>query len=95
MASNAEFLNGLRDSLGASLRDLIAEHHRVQSWLGVDVQDRHLFQERIALGHLGTDTAVLHNDFQIEQALDRLGDDVQSRNANFNRKARPFVLDNV
>ena len=54
-----------------------------------------MFEERIALGHLTTHIAVLHNDFQIDQVLDRLGKEVQLRNANFIRNASPFVLDNV
>ena len=95
IASLAEFLDGLRESLGASLKDLIAEHHGLKLWLGVDVQYRHMFEERIAVGHLTTHTAVLHNDFQIDQVLDRLGEEVQFRNANFLRNASPFVLDNV
>ena len=40
-------------------------------------------------------TAVLHNDFQIDQVLDPLREKVQLRNANFLRNASPFVLDNV
>ena len=48
VACLAEFLNGLRESLGASLRDLIAEHHGLKLWLGVDVQYPNLFEKRIA-----------------------------------------------
>ena len=40
-------------------------------------------------------TAVLHNDFQIDQVLEPLREKVQLRNANFLRNASPFVLDNV
>ena len=54
-----------------------------------------MFEERIAVGHLATHTAVLHNAFQIDQVLDRLGEEVQLRNTNFLRNASPFVLDNV
>ena len=52
-----------------------------------------MFEERIAVGHLPTDTAVLHNDFQIDQVRDRLREEVQLRNANFIRNGSPFVLD--
>ena len=54
-----------------------------------------MFEQRIAAGHLTTHTAVLHNDFQTDEVLDRLGEEVQLRNVNFLRKASPFVLDNV
>ena len=64
-------------------------------WLRVDVQYRHMFAERIAVRDLSTHTAVLHNEFQINQVLDRLGDEEQFRNANFFRNASHFVLDNV
>ena len=69
IARLAEFLEGLRESLGASLRDLITEHHGLKLGLGVDVHYRHMFEERIALWHRITHTAVLHNDFQIDQVL--------------------------
>ena len=95
VASLPEFLEGLPVSHGAGLRDLIAQHHGLKVWLGVDVEYRHMFAERIAVGHLITRTAVLHNDFQIYQVLDRLGAEVQFRNAKFLRNASPFVLDNV
>ena len=45
--------------------------------------------------HLSTPTADIHNNFQIDQVLDRLGEEVQLRNANFLHNASPFVLDNV
>ena len=54
-----------------------------------------MFEERIAVGHLITHTTVLHNDFQIDQVHDRLGEEVQFRNANFLRNTSPFGLDNV
>ena len=54
-----------------------------------------MFEDRIAVGDLSTDTAVLHNDFQIDQVVYRLGEGLQLRNANFIRNASPFVLDNV
>ena len=91
----AEFLDGLRVSFIASLRDLIAEHHGGKLWIGVDVQYRHMFEERIEVGHLITYTAVLHNDFQIDQGLHRLSEEVLFRNAIFIRNPVPFVLDNV
>ena len=77
------------------MRDLIAENHGLKLWLGFDVQSRRMFEERIALGHLNTHTAVLHNDFQMDQVFDRLAEKVQLRNANFLRNASPFLLDNV
>ena len=95
MASLAEFLAGLRVSLSASMRDLLAEHHGLKLWLGVDVQYRLMFEERIAVGHLSTHTDVLHNHFNIDQVPDSLGEEVQFCNANFLRNASPFVLDNV
>ena len=75
--------------------DLIAEQHGLRLWLGVDVQYRRNFQERIAVGQLSTHTAVLPKDFQSDQLLDWLAETVQFRNANFLRNARHFVLDNV
>ena len=54
VASLPEFLDGLRESLGASLGDLIAEHQGVKLWLVLDVQYRHMFEERIAVVHLTT-----------------------------------------
>ena len=54
-----------------------------------------MFEERIAVRHLTTQTAVLHNDFQIDQVQDRLGEEVQFGHANFLRNANPFVLDKV
>ena len=95
IASLAEFRDGLRESLGASLRDLVAEHHVLKLWLSVDKKYWLMFEERIALGYLTTHTAVLHNEFQINQVLDRLAQEVQFRNANFLPTASPFVLDNV
>ena len=64
LASLSEFLDeelsqrerGKRESLGASLRDLIAEHHGLKLWLGVDVQYPHMFEELIAVGYLTTHT---------------------------------------
>ena len=64
-------------------------------WMCVDLQYRHIFEVRIAVGHLTTHTAVLHNDFQIDQVLDRLEEEVQLHNSNFLRNASPFVLDTV
>ena len=95
IASLAEFLDGLRESLGASLRDLIAEHHGLKMWLGVDVQYRNMFEERIDVGDVRTHTAVMHNDFQIEQVVERLGQEVQFRKANIPPNASTFVLDNI
>ena len=95
MGSLAEFLEALRESLSASLRDLLAEHHGLKLWLGVDVQYRHMFPGLIAVGPLSTHTAVLHKDFKSDQVLDRLGEEVHFRNAKFLLNASPFVLDNM
>ena len=78
----AEFFHGLRESLVASLVHLIAEHHELKFWRGIDVPYRHMFHERTAVGHLTTHSAVLHKEFQIDQVLDRLDEEVQFRNAN-------------
>ena len=56
---------------------------------------RHMFEERIAVGHLTTHTALMHNDFQIDQVLERLGVVVHLRKGNFLRNASPFVLVNI
>ena len=56
VSSLTEFLHGLRESLGSSLRDLIAEHQGLKLWLGVDMQYRHTLDERVAVGHLTTHT---------------------------------------
>ena len=95
IASFPEFLDGLRESLGAGVRDLIAEHNGLKMWLGVHVLYRDMFWERIVVGHLTTHIVFLHNDFQSEQGLDRLGDDVPLRNSNFLPYASPFVCNNA
>ena len=67
VASLAEFLDGLRSSLGARIRDLISEHHGHKCGLGVDVTYRHMAEEPLAVGHLSTYRAVLPNDFPKER----------------------------
>ena len=62
---------------------------------GTDVEYGHKFEERIAVRHLTTHTAILDNDFQIDQVLYRLAEEVHFRNANFLSNASPFLLDNV
>ena len=71
-ASLPEFLDGLRESIGASLRELIAEHDGLQLLLGVDDQYRHMSEVRIAVAQLTTHRDVLHNDLQINQVIARL-----------------------
>ena len=93
--SLAEFIESLCESMQHTLTELMAEHHGLKLWVGVDVQYRNMFEERIASGHLTIQTAVLHNDFQINQVFSRLGEEVHMRNANFLRNASPFVLDNI
>ena len=90
-----EFLEIQRESMQHTLNELMAEHHGLKVWVGVDVQHRHMLEERVATGHLTTHTAVLNNDFQINQVFSRLGQEVQMRKANFLGKASPFVLDNI
>ena len=63
-------------------------------WLKVDVQYLDILQERIAIGHLTTHSGALH-DFQIDQVVDRVGDELQFRNANFLGNGCHFVLDIV
>ena len=53
-----------------------------------------MFEDRIAVGHLATQSAKQHNDFQIDEVLARMGDEVKYWNSYFLRNARPFVLDN-
>ena len=50
VASFAEILVGLRDSLGACLRDLIAEYHGLKLWMGLDVLYRHMSRSRVPWG---------------------------------------------
>ena len=78
-----------------TLTELMAEHHGLKLWVPVDMQYRLMFKEPVATGHLTTHTAVLDNDFQINQVFSRLGEEVQMRNANFLRNASPYVLDNI
>ena len=73
----------------------MAENHGLKLWVAVDVQYRHMFEERIATGHLTTHTALLHNDLQIKQVFSRLAEEVQMRNANCVRNGSPFVLDKI
>ena len=80
---------------GASLRDLIVQKLGLKLWLGVDVHYCHMFQKRISLGHLSIHTAVLDNDFQIDQVLYRLGEEVLFRNANFLRNSSPILFNSV
>ena len=42
-----------------------------------------------------TTPSQLHNYFQIDYVLDRVGEEVPFRNANFMRNASPFVVDNI
>ena len=84
--SLALFLQSLRESSQHRLTQLMAEHYALNLWVGVDVQYRHMFEERVATGH-HTHTAVLHYDFQINEVFSRLGEEVQMRNANFLRNA--------
>ena len=63
--------------------------------LGVHVQYLHMLEERIAMRQLTSHTAVLHKQFQIDQELARVGEELHFRNAMFLRNASPFVLDNV
>ena len=95
VASIDEFFANLRAPLRSSLESLIAEHHGLKMWLGLDIQYRHMFEERTQIGHLTTHTAVIHNDFQIDEVLDRLGEELTMRNANYLRNASPLALDSV
>ena len=52
--SLAEFLESQRESIQHTLTELLAEQHGLKVWVGVDVQYRHMFQERVVNGHLNT-----------------------------------------
>ena len=56
--SLAEFLERLRESIQHTLTELMAEHHGLKDWIGLDVQYRHMFEEPIATGHFTTDSRV-------------------------------------
>ena len=54
LASLAELLDGLLESRGATLTDLISEQHGLTLWLDVDVHYRHMVEERIAVRNIIT-----------------------------------------
>ena len=95
MTSLEEFFENLRAPLRSSLESLIAEHHGLKIWIGVDVQYRHMLEDRIVVGHLTTRTALIYNSFQIDEVLEKIEQEVQLRNANYLRNASPFALDSV
>ena len=55
----AEFLESMRESMQHTFTELMAEQHGLNLWVGVEVQSRHMLEERVATGHLITHSRAL------------------------------------
>jgi hypothetical protein len=89
------FLESLTPLLHELLAGLLREHHGIKVWLSVQLTYRKILEEGRAEAHLTTKSVVLHNDFELDEVLDNLVQEVQLRNAHYLRNASPFAIDSV
>ena len=89
------FLDSFRQSIRENLEALLAEHHGLKLWLGLDLQYYHLVDERYVEDHIISTSQVLLNEFQIDEVLELIAQELRMRSANFLRNGSPFVLDSV
>ena len=89
------FLQALRPILHGHLETLLADHHGIKIWLSVQVTYRRILEEGHATGNFTTKSTVVNNEFELDQILDNLGEEVLLRNAHYLRNASPFAIESI
>ena len=90
-----EVVEDLNLRLKQHCEEVIQRHHGIKIWVSVELTYRHNFTDSRNNAFFTSKSQVIYNDFQIDETLEALNEELLLRNAHYLRNASPMSLDSV